>query len=768
MLYPGAARNLVSLTRVVLLSGLLLGALAARGQKLDRTDASRVGQSLGFEAELQVGWMVSPPETVTLDSQVAHSGKGAARVERRRDSPQQFSTLTQVLPMDFQGERLELRGFIRTEDVGNFVGLWMREDGETPNLAFDNMQKRGVKGTTDWTEYSITLPVHPDGRRLYFGFLMVGTGKAWVDDLQLLVDGKPIWEAPKAERVLTVLDRDQEFDAGSKISLTGLSPVQVANLATLGRVWGFLKYHHPKVTEGKLHWDYALFRILPKILVTPDQAGANKVLLQWIDGLGDLTAGDPPPALIETNLHLRPDLRWIEDEGRLGRDLGARLRLIHRHRPKAGGQFYVALAPNVGNPVFEREPAYPRITATDAGYQLLGLFRFWNIVRYWFPYRDLVEGDWDATLAEFIPRIGLAPDRDAYQREMMALIARVHDTHANLWSSLSVRPPVGEAQLPVAVRFVEGQAVVTQLVGSPAPTGLQVGDVITAIGGAPVEKLVRDWTPYYAASNEPTRLRDIARSLTRGPAGEVQLAVRRNGETQTITAARVPSAPLAKLIPRTHDLPGETFRLLSPEVAYLKLSSVKQTEAKSYIERAAGTKGLVVDIRNYPSEFMVFALGSLLVEQPTEFVRFTIGDLGNPGTFAFGRPLSLQPQTPHYTGKVVILLDEISQSSAEYTAMALRAAPKAKVIGSTTAGADGNVSRISLPGGLHTMISGIGVFYPDKSPTQRVGIRPDLEVKPTLAGIHAGRDEVLEAALREILGAEISDAEIQRLASPAR
>ena len=54
------------------------------------------------------------------------------------------------------------------------------------------------------------------------------------------------------------------------------------------------------------------------------------------------------------------------------------------------------------------------------------------------------------------------------------------------------------------------------------------------------------------------------------------------------------------------------------------------------------------------------------------------------------------------------------------------------------------------------MISGIGVFYPDKKPTQRVGIVPDVEVQPTIAGIRAGRDEVLEEALRQIL--ETSDA----------
>jgi len=102
-------------------------------------------------------------------------------------------------------------------------------------------------------------------------------------------------------------------------------------------------------------------------------------------------------------------------------------------------------------------------------------------------------------------------------------------------------------------------------------------------------------------------------------------------------------------------------------------------------------------------------------------------------------------------------------SQAEYTAMAFRSAPNAIVVGSTTAGADGNVSPFALPGGLRTMISGIGVFDPDKTPTQRIGILPNVEVHPTIAGIRAGRDEVLEEALRQIIGGDGPAAEIETM-----
>ena len=101
-------------------------------------------------------------------------------------------------------------------------------------------------------------------------------------------------------------------------------------------------------------------------------------------------------------------------------------------------------------------------------------------------------------------------------------------------------------------------------------------------------------------------------------------------------------------------------------------------------------------------------------------------------------------------------------SQSEFTAMAFRACG-AIIVGSTTAGADGNVSAFALPGGLRTMISGLGVYYPDKSPTQRIGIVPDVEVKPTIAGIRAGRDEVLEEALRQILGKKTQLEELEQL-----
>ncbi|MBZ5623746.1 MAG: hypothetical protein LAQ69_34355 [Acidobacteriia bacterium] len=710
------------------------------------------------------GWNSNPPGSVVADDKIVHDGHWSARIERPAGSAGSLSGILKSIPMDFAGKRLEMRGFLRTEEVTGFVGMWMREDGESPNLEFDNMQSRQLKGTNDWREYSIAIPVNAEAKQLFFGVFVTGTGKAWADDLQLLVDGKPLWEAPKREIPKTVLDTDHEFDAGSGIVLNELSRVQIENLATLGKVWGFLKYHHPLVTGGQRHWDYDLFRVMPAILAAPDRATANAALVKWIAGLGAPAACNPCAKLETGDIHLRPALEWLDDKTLLGADLSQSLRTIYSSRPANGKQFYVSLMPNVANPEFLHELSYAGMKPGDTGFQILSAYRFWNIIEYWYPYRDVLGEKWDDVLRQAIPKIGLAKTPEAYQRELMALIARAHDTHANLWSSIAARPPAGACQLPVNVRFVEDRAVVASYSAADAgkAAGLKPGDVIIDLDGVPVSKLVESWAPYYAASNEPTRLRDMARSMTRGACGDATVRVRRESQELTLKATRV--APAGQAAAGTHDLPGDTFRRLSDDVAYLKLSSTKNADVRRYIDAAAGTKGLIIDIRNYPSEFVVFTLGQLLVDRPTPFARFTRGDLSNPGAFHWDKEgTTLTPQAPHYSGRVVILVDEVSQSQAEYTSMAFRTAPGAKVVGSTTAGADGNVSQIPLPGGLRSMISGIGVFYPDKKPTQRLGILPDVEAKPTIAGIRAGRDEVLEEAVRQILGRETPAEQIEKM-----
>ena len=712
--------------------------------------AQDLTQTLAFEAAALGGWTGGPRDTWSQDTVIKRGGRSSGRFDRRPGRPDEFSAFTVSIPRTFDGEVVELRGWLRTEDVEVLAGLWLRLDGRSGMLSLNNMSERRLSGTTDWTQYTVTLLLQDETRSIAFGALLNGVGTAWVDDLELLVDGRPYSEAPRWAAPVSPVEQDTEFDDESRIPARALSPADIEHLALLARVWGFTKYHHPAVRAGQVNWDYELFRVLPEVMDAADRAEVTDALVAWLERLGVPDPCDPcaaPPS----EAQMTPDLAWIDDREGLGETLSDLLRLIHARRPASGEHHYVSMAPGVGNPVFSNEAARPTSGLPDAGYRLLALFRYWNVIEYWFPYRDLIERPWEDVLREFIPRLMDVRTVEAYRLTMQELVTRIEDSHANVGAAYELRPPVGAAELPVVLRWVEGRPVVVRYkdpVLGPE-SGIRVGDVITRIDDRPVDSLVAAWRPFYSASNEAKRLLDIAGRLTRGAPGPVRLTVSRSEGEVTLVTDRVAVSTSYR---STDDLPGPTFRMLTDSVAYLKLSTVQASQVDSYLAQAANAAVLVIDIRNYPSEFMVFALGSRLVERPTPFARFTLGDLSNPGSFRFGSPVVLQPAQPAFRGRVAVLVNELSISQSEYTSMAFRASPNVVVVGSTTAGADGNVSAIPLPGGISTGISGIGVLYPNGGQTQQIGIVPDLEVRPTLAGIREGRDEVLEAAVSYLLG----------------
>ncbi|MGH2509023.1 MAG: hypothetical protein ACRDHZ_16705, partial [Ktedonobacteraceae bacterium] len=545
------------------------------------------------------GWQSYPEETVSLVPKIAYKGNNVVQIERGSDSPSKLSIIRNCILMDFAGKTIELQGYLRTENVNGFASLWLRENGESGMLALNNMRDLDLHGTNGWKRYTVTLPYKFQGQNFRFGALLKGTGKVWVSNLRLLVDGKPIGKAPWPNIPFYT---DHQFDHGSGIAIEKLYKTQISNLVTLGKVWGFLKYYDPMVTSDKRQWDYDLFRILPTILKAKNRESSNAALVQWIKKLGPATHCKSCVHLKTKNLQLRPQLSWIKDSARLGKKLSEQLWDIYKNRG-TGEQFYVGLVPDSWNPDFEHERPYKSIKFPDAGFQLLALYRYWNIIEYWYPYRNIVGENWGKVLAEFIPKLALVKSRKDYELQLMRLIAKIHDTHANLWSAWKAQPPVGPCYLPIRLRFVQNQPIVTKLLNASQTSAspFRVGDVIKQLDGKSVSELVKQWAPYYGASNKAALRREIAIVMTRGSCGKATVSIRRNGSVRRINANRVPWA-LKDLHWGMHSLPGPTFQLLSPEVAYINLSSVKANEVAGDIKRAAGTKGLIIDDRDDASD----------------------------------------------------------------------------------------------------------------------------------------------------------------------
>ncbi len=112
---------------------------------------------------------------------------------RKKQNPG-FGVGTATFPVrDAADKHVTYSGYIKTQGITEgFAGLWWRVDGEDGKvLAFDNMQARGVKDTTPWTRYEISLDIPSNATHINFGVLHPGNGTAWFDSLEVQVDGKP-------------------------------------------------------------------------------------------------------------------------------------------------------------------------------------------------------------------------------------------------------------------------------------------------------------------------------------------------------------------------------------------------------------------------------------------------------------------------------------------------------------------------------------------------------------------------------------------------
>jgi len=145
-------------------------------------------------ADLPAGWFKAgshPAEyDMGLDETVRRDGgKSSATVKSTAANPQGFGTLMQMSgPGEYRGKRVRLAGFVRSDKVTQWAGLWFRVDGpNNTTLAFDNMEQRAIKGTTDWTRCEIVLDVPNEAQRLAFGVLLAGGGQVWMDDLRFEV-----------------------------------------------------------------------------------------------------------------------------------------------------------------------------------------------------------------------------------------------------------------------------------------------------------------------------------------------------------------------------------------------------------------------------------------------------------------------------------------------------------------------------------------------------------------------------------------------------
>lgn len=496
-------------------------------------------------------------------------------------------------------------------------------------------------------------------------------------------------------------------------------------LTLAARVWGLAKYFHPSVTACALDWDQVLLDRIAGL----DAAGSDP---QRHALLADLlaAAGDTPRQAPDTATP-----RWIVESG-LPEALVEQLAWLASQQPAQ--QCYVSPS-FITHPLFDNDVGHATATP-DRAHRALAAFRFWNAVEYFFPYKADIGRDWAWVLDEKLEAVLDGESQEGYVLAIRALTAAIEDSHAFL-----VHPPITpqSAGIPAfLVRPIEGRPVVTARHDDAGP--VQPGDELLVVDGLTVEQDKASIRPLMFGSNPVDREALALMNVLSGPTDPGTFRFRRpDGSEYEAELARqfvAPPGPLdAHPVWHSREIDDCSFGIVD-------LTRLVDEQVDQALEDVSHNDALVFDMRGYPG-FSVTRLQQRLYPQPTLFARFTKPRFDRPGSFRMTDDVRGGNAPLGYQGPILVLQDERAQSASEFTIMGLQATGRTIVFGSQTAGADGNITHVYLPGDIRATFSGIGVFYPDGRPTQRLGIVPDVHVSPTIEGLAAGRDEVLEAAL---------------------
>lgn len=171
--------------------------------------------SITLQGAAPKGWFIAGSKPAEYDSgldpSATHNNSPSAFLKAKSASIDGFGTLMQEFRADhYSGKRIRFSAFVKTADAQS-AALWMRVDKGPSMVAFDNMQNRSIKGTSNWQKYDIVLDVPQDATEIFFGLLLTGgTGEAWISDAKIEVVGPEV--LPTGAPAQTLPDEPTNLD----------------------------------------------------------------------------------------------------------------------------------------------------------------------------------------------------------------------------------------------------------------------------------------------------------------------------------------------------------------------------------------------------------------------------------------------------------------------------------------------------------------------------------------------------------------------------
>ncbi len=601
------------------------------------------------------------------------------------------------------GRKIRFRGAVKTivSGAGNQAQLWFRADLKDNKTGFtDNMSDRPIT-SADWKEYEITGTIDTDAVSISFGCLLTGQGKAWVDDLHLYYQ-----ENSGAWKEIEIPNSD--FETGQD----GTPPVP----------WG--------VNQG----DYTV------TLTSSEKYKGNMSALIEYTGPERLAGKlfDRIPAPGETLTKKLSDDLYCTFPLTLYSTVSGAVGTI----PKGDVALFNALRAGM-----DKEVPSP-IDANNVYVRLADIAIAWNVWENFYTYFDAVGVNWEPKLNEYLEKAFDAKDGEEFFQILKEFTAEIKDGQGAVsWDSEKKY-----SYPPVILDRVENRITVVRLL-EDSVMGIRPGDVITKIDGEDVDSLINNISKYVSSATPQWKMYKVTHyELTKGDNGtDIRLTVKdQSGKTRDVVLKRSIESNQMRSLGWDDEKRPDEIAELENGIVYVDLCRSPMDSINKSIDKIADAKGVIFDVRGYPNsndEILRHMIDSPVLSAKWNVPRTIYPDRENlVGYDTLGR-WRLTPLQPRIKGKIVFLTNARAISYAESILGIVEAYKLGEIVGEPTAGTNGDVNTLSLPGGFLIYWTGMKVLKNDGSQHHGIGIKPTVPVHRTIKGVSEGRDEFMEKAI---------------------
>ncbi|MEH7385982.1 S41 family peptidase [Bacillus sp. JJ1521] len=385
---------------------------------------------------------------------------------------------------------------------------------------------------------------------------------------------------------------------------------------------------------------------------------------------------------------------------------------------------------------------------TDPIVQLSNTIIVWNIVKYFYPYYDIVDVDMDHQLTNAIKELHPANEMNhvGFKHVLEKMLRPLNDGHVNVTD----RQYYSGEYMPFWADVFDGEVVVTA-VSEDSP--FKVGDVIAERSGEPALKWINEAINRGSGTLHFRKYITLKRFVVDlDGRGKESFTVIRDGQQLKIKA----KYHLSTSVDRYNRTSTDGLKYLGNDMYYLNFDYMTDEQLKIALEDLQHAKGIIFDLRSYPAIDM-----SPLLHKLSDEIVYTM-PMNNPQIIYPNKPPAgfeeyqgrVLPIYEIFKSKNVALIDGSCISACETYAETFKSNGLATMIGEPTAGTNGSINLIKLPGNMGVWFTAWQALSVDGSQHHMIGVQPDIKVERTREAALEGRDEQLEAAV-EYLKKEI-------------